>query len=401
MNIFRVFMVRDVNQYECHGYHDTLPKGKASGILRVNSHGFEFEVGDERGRIPFDGAQIKMGGASDRLVFIAHPQLSGWNFYTSDRSILKNPHLQAHPQLGAVVGKARNVRHANWFLLAAVIVVILAIPTFFIIRSDILTGYLAKKVPANWELNVGKTAIAQYRIGHDFLPQEQANKLLMPLVTPLLEQLKDSRYRYHFEVVNDPTPNAFALPGGFVVIHSGLILNANNAEEVLGVLAHEITHIEEQHGVQNVIGSAGLYLGATAVLGDASGLLAVVANAAPLLLTQSYSRRFEEESDTKGFALLQRAGINPRGLATFFERLMAEEKKQLAKIENEQARDAIKVGAKFLSTHPETEKRIAYLRKLEKQDQKQNYRDFTQNFNDLKQAVKAYAAANKLQGGAS
>lgn len=391
----------DVNQYECHGCHDALPKGKASGILRVNSRGFEFEIGSERGRIPFDGAEIKMGGASDRLVFISHPLLSGWSFYTSDRSLLKNPYLRDHPKLGRAASKARNVRRANWLLLLFVVIAILAVPTFFIIRSDILTGYLAQKVPATWEKKIGETAIAQYRIGQDFLPQDQADKLLKPLVNPLLEQLKDSRYRYRFEVVNDASPNAFALPGGFVVIHTGLIVNANNAEEVLGVLAHEITHVEEQHGVQNVIGSAGLYVGATAVFGDASGLLAVMANAAPLLLSQSYSRRFEEEADTKGFALLQSAGINPRGLATFFERLMAEEKKQLAKIENEQARDAMKVGAKLLSTHPATEKRIAYLRELEKQDQKKNYRDFTQNFNDLKQAVKAYVAANKLQGGAS
>ena len=396
-----MFIVSDVNQYECHGCHDALPKGKASGILRVNSRGFEFEIGSERGRIPFDGAEIKMGGASDRLVFISHPLLSGWSFYTSDRSLLKNPYLRDHPKLGGAASKARNVRRANWLLLLFVVIAILAVPTFFIIRSDILTGYLAQKVPATWEKKIGETAIAQYRIGQDFLPQDQADKLLKPLVNPLLEQLKDSRYRYRFEVVNDASPNAFALPGGFVVIHTGLIVNANNAEEVLGVLAHEITHVEEQHGVQNVIGSAGLYVGATAVFGDASGLLAVMANAAPLLLSQSYSRRFEEEADTKGFALLQSAGINPRGLATFFERLMAEEKKQLAKIENEQARDAMKVGAKFLSTHPATEKRIAYLRELEKQDQKKNYRDFTQNFNDLKQAVKAYVAANKLQGGAS
>lgn len=388
-------------EYVCHGYNEALPKGKASGTLRVGMSGFEFSIGDQQGKIPFEGAELKLGGASDRLVFISHPLLKNWTVYTSDRSILNHPRLKAHPKLTGQVGRAKALRRWNWLLLLACVAIIFAIPAILIWRTDLWSGYLARQIPVEWETKIGKTAMAQYRFSHTFLPQAQTDALLLPLVKPLQQRLKGSRYPYHFEIVNDPTPNAFALPGGYVVIHSGLIVDANNAEELLGVLAHEITHVEQQHGLQNLITSSGAYLAASAVFGDASGLLAVMANTAPLLLTQSYSRRFEEEADTKGFRLLQDAHINPRGLATFFTRLQAEEKKQLEKIENKQTRDVVTTGARFLSTHPATEKRIRYLKELEAQDQQKNYGDFSHEFTQLQQAVKRYVAENKLQGGAS
>src|SRR5690606_10756383 len=153
--------------------------------------------------------------------------------------------------------------------------------------------------------------IAQYRQRNTFMEKKKAEALLKPLVSPLIEAIPDSRYKYDFYIVDNATLNAFALPGGDIVFHSSLILKADTAEELLGVLGHEITHVEEQHGIRNVLGSAGIYIIASAVLGDVSGVLAVLGGAAPLLLNQSYSRRFESESDEKGYALLKRANIDP------------------------------------------------------------------------------------------
>jgi len=384
----------NASEYPCHGFHEALPQGKASGTLRVGAAGFEFSVGDLHGNIPFEGAEIKLGGASDRLVFISHPALKDWTLYTSDRSLLDNPHLKEHPRLKLQTGAAKRLRRWNWAVLVAGMALLVALPVFLVLRIDLLSAPLARQVPANWERKMGETVIAQYRITHKFLPQEQSDALLTPLVKPLLGALADSRYRYRFEIVNESSPNAFALPGGFVVIHSGLILNAESAEELLGVLAHEITHAEQQHGVRNLIASSGVYLVASAFFGDMSGLLATLANAAPLLLTQSYSRDFEREADVQGFRLLQSAGVDPRGLASFFEHLNAEEKKQLDKIENEQARDAIKEGVKFLSTHPVTEERISYLREMANKAEHRTYLDQDREFTRLKQAVKHYVTEN-------
>lgn len=386
--------MREAFEYPCHGYHEALPNGKASGTLRVGASGFEFSVGDLHGCIPFEGAEIKLGGASDRLVFISHPAVQDWTLYTSDRSLLDNPHLAAHPRLHLQTGAAKRLRRWNWVWLVAGVALLVALPVFLVLRIDLLSAPIARQVPAAWEQKMGETAIAQYRFTHQFLAQEQTDALLNPLVQPLLGALAGSRYQYHFEIVNESSSNAFALPGGFVVIHSGLILNAENAEELLGVLAHEITHAEQQHGVRNLIASSGVYLIISAMFGDMSGLFATLANAAPLLLTQSYSRDFEREADTRGFGLLQSAHIDPRGLASFFEGMIAEEKKQLAKIENEKARDAIREGVKFLSTHPATEERVRYLRDMAEKAGRRNYIDQEQEFSRLKQVVKHYVSEN-------
>ena len=98
---------------------------------------------------------------------------------------------------------------------------------------------------------------------------------------------------------------------------------------VLGVLAHEISHVTEQHGVRQIMARAGVALTAQALLGDVNGMMAMIAAATPMLLSQSYSRDFESDADEHGFDLLEKADIDPNGLVSFFEKIMEEEKARL------------------------------------------------------------------------
>src|SRR5690606_38514769 len=163
-------------------------------------------------------------------------------------------------------------------------------------------------------------------------------------------------------------------PGGYIVLNAGLILEADSASELLGVLAHEITHVREQHGVRGLIQAAGNFAVIQALFGDVSGVLATVAGAAPLLLNQSYSRGFETQADVQGLELLEKAGIDPHGLVTFFEKLIEQEKKRLAEIEDADTRDLVSGAMDFLSSHPATEKRIEALKERIK-DSPQGYRN--------------------------
>src|SRR5688500_17002915 len=240
-----------------------------------------------------------------------------------------------------------------------------------------LTSIAARQVPASWEQQLGKTAFGQYQVQADVIQDPRTTKLLADLTDVLTQALPDSRYQFHFYVVRNPALNAFALPGGYVVLNSELVLRAESAEEVLGVLAHEISHVTAQHGTRNLIASAGLYLTVQAALGDASGLLATLAGAAPFLLSQKYSRGFENEADSQGFDLLQRAQIDGRGMVSFFEKVKAEEEKMRAK-----AREQVGEGAgavlteipEFLATHPATDSRIERMREKVAQ-QHGSYRD--------------------------
>ena len=383
-------------QYDCHGFNDDLPKGKSSGSLTIHSSGLTFKIKEHTVRLPFNQLEIKAGGASDRLVFFKHPSYPDWNFYTADRSVLKDPHLASNDSIVPLITKARTKRMTGWATFAAIAAVIILIPALFIFRMDIFTKQIAEQVPAEWEEQLGESVIAQYKVQNDFMGEEEAAPLLEPLITPLLDALDDTRYSYKFYIVNNSTLNAFALPGGEIVIHSALILKADSAEELLGVMGHEVIHVEEQHGIRNVIGAAGIYTIASLVFGDVSGVLAILSGAAPMLLNQSYSRRFETESDVKGYALLQKANIDPSGLSRFFEKLIAEEEKQMENIEDEDTREFVKDAMKFLSTHPASDARVEKLQELSaNSDPNRTYRDFSKEFKVLQEAVKIYVTENE------
>ncbi|GFE84942.1 hypothetical protein GCM10011487_69420 [Steroidobacter agaridevorans] len=385
--------------YQAHAFHQSFAQGRAAGHLSVSAAGFCFRSDAQTVTMPLAGARLTLGGASDRIVFIAHPDFPDWSIYTSDRAILRDPVLAAHPELTNALGAMRRKRAHNWAVFAGIFAVLIAIPVALLLNMGWLTSIAARQVPASWEEQLGKTAFGQYQVQADIIQDPQTAKLLTELTDVLTQALPDSRYKFHFYVVRDSSLNAFALPGGYVVVNSELLLRADSAEEVLGVLAHEISHVSSQHGTRNLIASTGLFLTVQAALGDASGLVATLASAAPFLLSQKYSRGFENEADEQGFELLQRARIDGRGMVTFFDKVKAEEEKTRAKV-REQVGDS--AGAvltetpEFLATHPTTDSRIERMR--EKAARQQGpYRDMSAIFNALKSRVRELQAEHPSQ----
>ncbi len=100
-----------------------------------------------------------------------------------------------------------------------------------------------------------------------------------------------SRYQYKFHVALDKSVNAFAMPGGFVVVHTGLIQLAESPEELAGVLAHEIQHVEQRHSLRAMAQSLGLYAVLSLLVGDTSGLASLGGD----LLKLKFSRNHETE----------------------------------------------------------------------------------------------------------
>jgi predicted Zn-dependent protease len=376
--------------YSSHAFHDSFPHGRASGELSVSDAGFVFRGDGHAVTIPLLGARLTLGGAGDRIIFIAHPNYPDCSIYTSDHSILKDPVLSAHPELTVALGTMRRKRMRNRAVLAAVAAVILAIPVMLIFNMGWLTRIAARQVPASWEEQLGKAAIGQYRMQSDVIEDPRVAELLTELTGALTSSLPDSRYKFHFYVVRDPSLNAFALPGGYVVVNSELLLRADSAEELLGVLAHEISHVTSQHGTRNLLASAGIFLTVQVVLGDASGVLGTIAGATPFLLSQKYSRGFENEADSEGFELLQRARIDGHGMVSFFEKVKAEEARLREKAREEvgdAAGTVLTEIPEFLSTHPTTDSRIERMREKAAR-QYGPYRDLNTTFNALKSRVR-------------
>jgi len=145
--------------------------------------------------------------------------------------------------------------------------------------------------------------------------------------------------KYKFTVIDiDTVINAFAIPGGNVFIYRGLIRAARNEAEIAGVMAHEIAHITQKHGVQTMVKAAGITYVEKLIFGDSS-LLVDVANT---LLFLKFSRENEFEADSCAAEFLIKAGYNPSGMKTFLQ-LLAQNSNWTFEP---------------LSTHPDTDDRV-------------------------------------------
>ena len=388
--------MHDVIEYSGHAVNESLSKGRSSGQLVISDGYVHFTCDETSISFPLDDAVFKQGGASDRLIFISHASHPQWTLYTSDRAILNNPQLLAIPPVAAQLKKAKKTHHFNRLLLVVVIVSVGVLPVSLLMSMDRITGVLAKQVPAEWETKLGKTVFDQYKISSHLMDDSQTQDVLMPVANALLAQVDQQDYQYHLHIANNPEINAFALPGGFIVINSGLILKAETPEEVLGVLAHEISHVTQQHSIRNIMSSAGIYLIVDALLGDVTGVLALITDAAPLLLNQSYSRDFETEADQKGYELLVKSNIDPMGMAVFFEKIQQEKEMRLEDIEDEKTRKLYELSEGLLSTHPATEDRIKSIKDMAAAH-RGKYINLDQSFIALKSAVEQFVVETKEQ----
>jgi predicted Zn-dependent protease len=202
-------------------------------------------------------------------------------------------------------------------------------------------------MPVKTEMQLGRLLVEGFLAGEERLREGPARDAVQQIVDRLVAAARNPGYAFDVAVVKDPRVNALALPGGQIVVFTGLLAAAGSADEVAAVLAHEIQHVLHRHGLRRLVQQ----LGAAAVIALATGGgdLGQLAGRAGELLQLSYGREQESEADRDGLALLARAGLPPAAMATFFERL---------------DREGPAHGPEFLSTHPDTGRRIAEIRLL-------------------------------------
>ena len=250
-----------------------------------------------------------------------------------------------------VRGRKLRLRLAGAAVLALVVLALAGL----VLLKDPLVGLVADQVPASVEVELGKVFFGQISTQLQLVDDDGIDATLDQLVAPLLAGVPDAGYPFDFHLAADPTLNAFAIPGGHVVLHSGLVLEAETPEEVLGVLAHEIAHVTERHSLRQLVSAAGVYVLVQTLFGDLTGLAAVLADGGLQLLTLEFSRDHERDADEVGFRYLTDAGIDPRGMISFFEKLQAEQER----LAGDAA--ALERHLGFLSTHPSSAERIERL----------------------------------------
>ncbi len=231
-----------------------------------------------------------------------------------------------------------------------------AVIGFMVFGLPLIAKPLAKLVPMAWEEQVGDDTIdvvnRMFAGGKKSCSNEKGLKALNDLARRLLAGT-ETPYRVRVSVANADMVNAFAVPGGRVVLFRGLIDKATSPEEVAGVLAHELAHVVYRHPTQGMITSVGWSAILSAFTGGASFSSEVVAQVAAHLATSAYSRDLETEADREGVVMLNRTGIGGGGLIKFFELIQKLEKKGISLPE-------------YLSSHPITGSRIAAIGRISK-----------------------------------
>jgi len=184
-------------------------------------------------------------------------------------------------------------------------------------QHDRLTGWAANRVSMKTEKRLGDSVLKSLNPQANFLNGGAAQKAVQAIGGQLTA---GSRYQYQWYVAKDDTVNAFAIPGGIIVVNSGLLEKANSPNELAAVLAHEVQHVEQRHALKNMINSAGIAAVVLVVLGDANAVVMLMAHQ---VSAQYFNRQVESEADLKGAQLLQEKNIDAGGMVSFFKRLNA------------------------------------------------------------------------------
>jgi predicted Zn-dependent protease len=152
-------------------------------------------------------------------------------------------------------------------------------------------------------------------------------------------------------VVDNPMVNAFATPGGFIVVFRGLLDRTDNAEELAGVLAHEIQHVLHRDATRAILRQASTGILVAALLGDVSGVVAFGVESARMLGDLRHNREAEHAADRDGMRMLHAAAIDPEGMLDFFRGM-------------EKLEGTTPAAARYLSTHPRAGDRLQALSAL-------------------------------------
>jgi predicted Zn-dependent protease len=209
---------------------------------------------------------------------------------------------------------------------------------------------LAPYLPVSLERRLGASLITQVAPDSKICRAPQAVEAVSRLIEQLVATVLEQPYQFNALLVNDSTVNAGALPGGGIVVYTGLLERTQTPEELAAVLAHEIQHVLNHHATRAWLQQATSGLLLYALVGRIAGGVASGLEGARTLSTLCFSRQSEEEADAKGLQMLVAAHINPQGMIEMFETL--------------QKQGDVPENLAYFSTHPRTAERLRALSKI-------------------------------------
>jgi Zn-dependent protease with chaperone function len=254
--------------------------------------------------------------------------------------------LRSHPRFAALPGvlalAKTSRRHSvartiGWVAIVSIVLLPVLLILVFVWQADRIAQVLVSRVPIEQEVRLGNATFASLRPSLTLIEQGPLHNAVQELGGRLAA---GSSYSYRFHVAQDASINAFALPGGIIVVHTGLIAATDRPEELAGVLAHEIQHVEQRHSLRGAVKDLGLRSVWAFVSGDIGATVA--GQAAVELTSRKFSRDDESSADAGAFQLLIEKHIDPSGMADFFTTMGEQSKAEVPAL---------------LSTHPASAER--------------------------------------------
>jgi predicted Zn-dependent protease len=330
--------------------------GRQSGVLEVQRDRLTFTSDADPTKVlvlsPFN-IELTTGGQNSIHYYLKDPSQPQQIICVQDSRLLEalsEFEITATQSLHSQVKRRKNLRTlALGTPFLAVVILFFAIPFFLSLLpistlSSLLNEQQEKKL-GQWLYPLAKHQL-QIVDGH---PAEAAVRKLVDFLKSANPELQS--YQFEIHISSHDEINAMALPGAIVVVNQGLLRKAESAEEVLGVLAHELAHVERRHLVKSLVGRMGSLVGVlflSSLIGTDAAL--VIANTTDFI-SLKFSRDDESAADLQGFHFLHRAHVSAEGMIQFFSRLEAEEK-------------ALPKALSFLSTHPLSKERVQSLKSL-------------------------------------
>lgn len=332
-----------------------MPASGAACSVRLSQNGLALaflpDHGGEILNVPFSALAVGAGGFDhDQLVLTWVERDRAFTLYSKDPEIIRDIRTAAPSALANALAHTTNQvrrRRANrrvvWLASVALLVAGLA---WLWHGSDVLVDLVVSRIPLSWEESLGESAYRQFLLGQTVVKEGPAVQAVQSISDRLTSQIPENPYRFQVTVVESGVVNAFALPGGYIVVFTGLLKKAVGPEEVAGVLGHELTHVLQRHAMERIVKNTGLVAMVTVLTGNQQGLAGVMKELGIELATLKFGREQELEADLEGLRLLHRARVSPDGMIAFFQRLADSDGRQV----------------ELLSTHPMSEARANRLR---------------------------------------
>lgn len=358
----------------CRWFGPGLPVAGEPVTVSLDNGSLRLHVTPER-RVPLTVLAVSVGGFDHDELFLAWTDSDGrWTVKPEGKAGREAFLAQAPDVLTAPLRHWRRHTGAQqWVMrgvLASAALLLLSVLLLWW-KYDAALSWAAARVSPETELRLGDAALESLKADQTFLEQGPAVEAIRQMGDRLTQ---GSRYRYRWLVSSSQEVNAFALPGGIVVVNRGLIAATQSADELAAVLAHEAQHVEQRHALKGMLNSVGVAAVLLVVLGDASAITAMLAHQAG---SMAFGRELESQADLDGVKRMQQAGIDGQGMV-----------RMLGRLKNE----AGGKGPEWMSSHPDTQARMDAVAAWVKVNPCRDCRVLSQDWEKVRAAVKEVKA---------